>query len=270
VAKKAAATEEATPPARNLPAKRAASSPIKFDAADAGAGFEGAGSAAYAIPFLTILQSMSPQCKKSDGAYIKGAEEGMFYNTVANEVYPGDEPLEIIPCGFTQTFIEWGLREKGGGYVAEYDSVAGASLRAQCRRDDKGRDILPNGHQLNDHRNHYVLYKDGDGNWQQALISITSTQIKASRNWMSLMLRLASTHKAPMFGLVFNMTTTAQSNDKGSWYGWVFEHDGFVQDEETYAKAKAFHQQVKTGNVKTSPRDAPGEPAPDADDPDSM
>ena len=49
---------------------------------EAGSGFEEATSDSYAVPFLQVLQSGSPQCKKSDGKYIKGAEEGMIFNTV--------------------------------------------------------------------------------------------------------------------------------------------------------------------------------------------
>lgn len=258
-------------PAENLPAVRkstAVGSAIDFGK-DAGAGFEGADRDSYAIPFLTILQSMSPQCKKSDGAYIKGAEEGMLYNTVSNDLFDSEEGTEIIPCAFTRTFVEWNTREAGGGFVAEHDVVAGKSLITSARRDDKGRDILPNKHQLNDTRNHYVLVKDADGNWQPALITMTSTQIRASKNFMSMMQRLAAVHRAPMFGMVFKVTTTPQSNDKGSWYGWQFEFDRIVDDSDAYVSAKAFHEQVKAGAVKTQPRDesAPaGSPADDDGD----
>ena len=56
-------------------------------AADAGSGFENADKDSYAIPFIKLLQSMSPQCKKSNGAYIQGAEEGMLFNTVTEEAH---------------------------------------------------------------------------------------------------------------------------------------------------------------------------------------
>lgn len=230
---------------------------------DAGAGFEGAGREAFAIPFLAILQSGSPQVKKSEGAYIKGAEEGNILNTVSLELW-GEEGVEIIPCAFNQSFVEWKQREQGGGYVAEYDSVTGSALRQKARRDDKNRDILPNGHQINDTRNHYVLFKTSTGSWQQALLSLTSTQIKASRNWMSGMLALCEENGAPMYGLRYQMKTTAQSNDKGSWFGASFEFVGMVEEEETYNKAKAFHEQAKAGQVKVQPREgdtaAPNDP----------
>lgn len=222
--------------------------------ADAGFGFEDATKDAYAIPFLTILQSGSPQCKKSDGAYIKGAEEGMIFNTVTNELFA--DGVTVIPCAFAQSFVEWNLREQGGGFVAEYDSVAGTALRQQAHRDDKNREILPNGHQLNDTRNHYVLFKDHEGYWQPAMMSLTSTQIRASRNWMTTMQRLCATNKAPMFALQFQINTAPQQNDKGTWFGYTFEYLGLVDDEDTYTSAKAFYEQARSGLVKTQQRDA--------------
>ena len=79
--------------------------------ADAGSGFEETSQESYAIPFLSILQSGSPQVKKSDGAYIKGAEEGMLIDSVTQTLFA--DGVEVIPCHYTQRFIEWGLREQG-------------------------------------------------------------------------------------------------------------------------------------------------------------
>ena len=56
-----------------------------------GTGLEEASSNDFAIPFLRVIQAMSPQLKKSDGKYIDGAGQGMLFNTVTNEVYDGDE-----------------------------------------------------------------------------------------------------------------------------------------------------------------------------------
>lgn len=238
--------------------------------ADAGAGFENADKNSYAIPFLVVLQSGSPQCKKSDPAYIKGATEGNIYNTVTGEVYSGDDGVEIIPCGFTNTFIEWGLREKGGGFVAEYPNEAGRAMMPNTKMDDKSRAILPSGNALGDHRNHYVLMQDAEGIWSPALLSLTSTAIKASRNWMSGMQRLCSTQTMPMFALRYLLTSVPQTNEKGSWYGPSFEYQGPIEDVDTYQQAKAFYQQVKSGAVKTSPREDSNSGAPGHTDPDDM
>ena len=53
--------------------------PFDDDMLSQGTGLEEATADDYAIPFLRILQSMSPQLKKSDGKFIAGAEEGSFF-----------------------------------------------------------------------------------------------------------------------------------------------------------------------------------------------
>ena len=51
-------------------------------ALDAGAGQEDITAADVSIPFLRILQQMSPQCVRSKGEYIEGAQSGQIFNTV--------------------------------------------------------------------------------------------------------------------------------------------------------------------------------------------
>ena len=80
--------------------------PFDDDLLSAGTGLEEAGADDYAIPFLRVLQSMSPQLKKSDGKYIQGAEEGMFFNTVTESIYDGTEGVSIIPCAYKKKYIE--------------------------------------------------------------------------------------------------------------------------------------------------------------------
>lgn len=221
---------------------------------DANAGFEEASASAYAIPFLQVLQSGSPQCKKSDGAYIKGAEEGMFYNTVTQEVFSGDDGLTVIPCHYTQRFIEWKTRESGGGFVGEHlpsDPVVGTT-----KKDDKGRDILPNGNTLVDTRNHYVLVVGVDGSLTPALMAMSSTQSKVSRQWMSKMQGIKIKNAegafvtAPMSSRKYKLTTVAKSNDKGSWFVPNVELAGIVEDAAEYQAAADFRNAVRSGEAQ--------------------
>lgn len=219
---------------------------------DAGQGFETAKADDFAIPFLQLLQGLSPQVKRSDGAYIEGAAEGMIFNTVTRAVVDTEkEPLIVVPCAYRHTYVEWRVREKGGGFVAEYDIPPGDTVR-----DDKGRDILPNGNQLNDTRTFYVLVVDADGATTPAVITMTSTQIRKAKQWFMQqnMLRLNGPngmYTPPMFASKWAVTTVPESNEKGSWYGWKFEHAGFMTKEDAalYAMAREFHKSVKGGAV---------------------
>lgn len=221
----------------------------------AGSGFEEADASAYAIPFIQILQSGSPQCKKSDGAYIKGAEEGMFYNTVTQELYDGDKGILVIPCHYSNRFIEWKTRESGGGFVAEH--MPGTT--PQTAKDDKNRDVLPNGNTLVDTRNHYVLLVKEDGTVEPALITMSSTQLKKSRQWMSKMQGIKLKHPqtgafvtAPMASRMYRLTTVPESNDKGSWFGFKTELEAVVQDRAQYQAALDFAAAVKSGAAKAN------------------
>lgn len=222
------------------------------------AGFEGADSSCYAIPFLYILQSGSKQCKKSDGAYIKGAEEGMLFNTVTGELIDGEKHgIEVVPCAFQHCFTEWVPKDAGGGFRGEYDAARGTQLLTTCTRNSKGHDILPNGNQLVDSRKHYVLYRAAAtadapaGDWQPALIVMSSTQTKKSKKWMTIMqgIKIPGTDTtAPMYSQGYLLRTVPESNDQGSWYGWAQpQHQGVLTDGNLYQSAKNFREAIRSG-----------------------
>ena len=55
--------------------------------ADSGMGFEEVDKDDFQIPFVRILQALSPQLKKSDASYIEGASQGDIFNTVTHQVW---------------------------------------------------------------------------------------------------------------------------------------------------------------------------------------
>jgi hypothetical protein len=224
----------------------------------AGQGLQGLGKDDLAIPFLTILQSNSPQVKRSDGEYIEGAAEGMIFNTVTKEVLdPIKTPVVVIPCAYERHFVEWRTREKGGGFVKQHDVAAGLAMIPNCIRDEKGRDILPSGTQLNDTRTFYIMVLDADGNPSPALLTMTSTQIKKSKQWLMQqnLLKLRGpngSYTPPSFATRWRLTTVPEQNDKGSWMGWAFTHDGYLKgpSDPVFIAAQEFHKSVTSGAVK--------------------
>ena len=220
---------------------------------DAGGGFENADAESYAIPFLAILQSGSPQCKKSEGAYIKGAEEGMLFNTVTQDLFDGEEGLEVVPCYYKRSFTKWedSDKPKFRGEVAPSDPVVSAG-----RVNSEGHLIDNEGNLLVDTRTHYVLVLTQDGGFSPAVISMSSTQIKKSRQWMSKMNNIkmkradGSAFTPPMFSHKYKVTTVPESNDKGAWMGWKLELVEPLSDKALYAAAKEFRAAVSSGEVK--------------------
>lgn len=219
----------------------------------AGAGFEGMTANDMSIPYLTILQSASPQCKKSDSRYVKGAEEGVIYNTLTQELAT---EVCVIPCVYEHVLQEWKPRSSGGGGGFVGSGPFSQARLDACRRDDKGKFILDNGNTLEDTMRYYVLVLDPVNQViNRAIISMASTQLKIARRWNSLM---ASTQLKnakgqafvpPMYASIYLMTTVGDSNTKGSWFSWAPIRVSMV-DAEQFVKAKEFVASIRSGEVK--------------------
>ena len=91
--------------------------------------------------------------------------------------------------------------------------------------DEKKRRVMPNGNHLVDTRVHYALLV-ANGEAEPVVFTMTSTQIKKSRKWMTVMRQLrmerpdGSFFNPPMFSHQYNLTTVPESNDQGAWMGW--------------------------------------------------
>jgi len=233
--------------------------------ADAGVGLEGADKDSFAIPFLSILQPLSPIVAEGQ---IEGAKAGKFINSVTSQM---SDVVMLVPVAFQRKFLRWQPREKGGGYKGEYSPVDVETGKVDGMvRTDEGRIYIggsnPKEHdQLKDTRNHFVLVVKEDGSWSPALISMASTQIKKSKRWLSriqgVQLRNAAGQHftPPSFSHIYKATSVRESNDQGIWFGWEIDIVGPVQDAELYGAAKAFHAQVAAGKVETAPPPADGE-----------
>jgi hypothetical protein len=267
----------ADPKAKELVKKEEAGLPAVIDfVADSGAGFEDSDKESYAIPFLSILQSGSPQCKRSDGAYIKGAEEGMLYNSVTGEVTSGDEGILVVPCYYTRNFIEWIPRSDGGGINGTH-TVAEAEILSKTLKTikvmDNGKEkeiqVLPNGNTLSDTRNHYLIHIKPNGDICPLVAGMSSSQIKASKKWMTLMQGIRIQGKeAPMFSQIYKITTIPLKNNEGSWYGFKIDHVKQIDNVEIYNAAKEFRELVKSGNVKIDGQET--DISPSSADPEAM
>ena len=241
-------------------------------AADAGAGMEGASQDSFAIPFLSVLQKGSPQVDEASGQALDGAKAGMFFENVTGRLYSGKDGAIVVPCSYRREFLRWGSRDNGGGFKGAYAPEIVAEMRAKGEIVEyEGRlyapeadgSVNPNkSDRFNDTRNHYVLIVDmATGAWTEALLSLTSTQIKKSKMLMSALASVKLKNNAnqlytpPTFANLVRVTTVGESNDKGTWFGVKFELAGQVDRAEIYAAAKAFHANIAKGGVQVKYED---------------
>lgn len=235
--------------------KEEAALPAVIDfGADAGSGFEEADSSSYAIPFLRMLQVTSDQTKKTNAAYIKGAEEGDFFNTVTEKLYKGEEGITVVPCHYVHKFNAWMPRELGGGIKGTYTAAEAAQL--DTTKNEKFQTVMEDGSVLTDTREHYVMIVNADGTFEPALLCLAGTQLKKSKKWMTLMqgIRIKG-QTAPMFSQMYKLSPVSESNDKGSWAGLKVEHVGQVTSRDLYEAAKAFRDMVRSGTAQVAPVD---------------
>jgi len=266
-ATKEAPAKETAAPAANTPATQAGGAVAKasdFDYETDSQRFQdNMGRQDLAVPFLAVLQANSPQCMRGHEEHVKDAEQGMFYNTVTKALYDGEAGITFVPVQYWRTYVEWKLREAGGGFVADHGLAKGEALLGTTTKDDKGRDILPNGNQLVNTAQYIALVADATEEgvtWSPTIISFTSTQLKKSRQMNTLIkgvVRKSSDGKreisVPMLAQVYQATTAAESNDKGSWYGWDIKSAGLLEDQPdgitVYNKAKALRTMFDQGAV---------------------
>lgn len=233
----------------------------------AGRGMEGATQESFAIPFIKTLQKMSPQVDEDSGQAIKGAKAGMFFETVSKAMYDGKKGILIVPCAYRRTFLRWGPRgTDNGGFKGEIAPEELSKLRAEgAVKEQEGRLFfpLPDGtinpkkcDSVDDVRNHYVLLVDEDeGTFTQALMSLTSTQIKKSKNLMSALANKKLTAKSgerytpPTFANLVRVTSVSESNDNGSWHGVNFALEGEVADANIFQAALDYNQTIAKGQI---------------------
>lgn len=232
---------------------------------DAGVGQEGMTSQDFSIPRLVILQGLSPQLKKNDEAFIKGAEEGDICDTINARVFKtdGGAGVTLIPVSYRRTHLEWKSREQGGGFVQDHGPESDI-LSKTARNESTGANVLPNGNNISVVAEYFCFMLDETGTPQPYVLSMTGSQMKKARRWNTVMSQYrvpkadGTGHFNPaMFYRSYTFTTVPESNPKGSWYGWKIIPGKTVLElphgADIYQAAREFRAQVATGAVKVTP-----------------
>jgi len=224
-----------------------------FEYEGEGAAFD---SSEMQIPFVRILQAMSPQLKKREAEYIEGSEQGDMFNTVTKQHWKGETGITIIPCFQTTKYLEFTPREQGGGFRGEI-SPTDPILQRTSRSGAK--EILPTGNELVKSDQHYCLIVEDDGTFQPVVIDMKSSQLKVSRRWKTQIAMQKIKHPKtgkmitpPLFATLWKFSTIEESNDQGSWFNYSIEKVGLIEDRDLMLEAKSFRDSVAAGEVKAA------------------
>ena len=187
-------------------------------------GFENQTMDDRSTPYLTLLQTNSPQCESPDDGGVEGAEAGMFLNSATEELYDGrNEGVSVVPAYTDHLYIEYKPRDEGGGFVGTHD-VASEAVR-KARSEAIAFNKLKVG--TNDLTEAFYLYGvlcDGEEPVGGIVIPFTSTKIKAYKKWntrvSTLLVPKADGRRGtpPIFAHLLQVKSLKQENQHGKFF----------------------------------------------------
>lgn len=206
------------------------------------------------VPYLQVVQSMSPYVKRNDPQYLSDAREGDIIDTLSLKLR---ERAAFVPVKYEVRYTEWepnqgGLVKQWGTDRSGYDAAEGDY---GTRRTEGGNDIVPSA-------TYYGLLLDEDGTSQPVILSLTGTQAKKAKRLATLISALEITQpdgevfNPPMYSRVYALTTVPESNDKGSWMGWRIEPGTMLLQikggKSIFLKAQKLREQIDAGEVRAN------------------
>ncbi|MCB1125453.1 MAG: hypothetical protein KDM81_03080 [Verrucomicrobiae bacterium] len=201
----------------------------------AGAGFENQTSDDYSIPFLQILQALSPQLQENDSL-----RQGMILNTVTGEVWDGKKGIAFVPATTQHVYVEWKPRDAGGGFVGIHEVNSDLVNHAKTASSEYGKYSTPDGNELIETFYVYGIALDDDGNASEAVLAFSSTKIKKYKGWMTkaktIQIPLPDGRRipAPLFAHRYRLKTVSEKNNKGQFFNW----DAIAFDGENAQQAR--------------------------------
>lgn len=215
------------------------------------------------VPFIGILQAQSPQVLKRNPKYVEGAEAADILLTSLNRYWKGETGILFQPCAFSQDYVEWKLRDNGGGFVGRHPQMPTTAKETPDAKDPNRKLwLMPSGTQIVHTRYHYGIILNGEDaqgegaplGLMQAVISLNSTGHTFSRTWMTQMngLRLPNGKAAPARSRKWLLTSDPKSNQSGDWFGWKVADRGWITDLEQYDMGTALFQAIRDGSVRAA------------------
>jgi hypothetical protein len=187
-----------------------------------------------AVPFVRILQQLSPQVKKDKPEYLPNAEVGFYFNTVTKEIL--GNTVQVIVLAYKRMYIEWIPRAKGGGLV-DYHTPEHAESIAVDKTFGKWK--TKDGNELKENYV-YICLLAGREKESVFVLSLSSSMIKVAKEWN----RLMSTHIMPNgeralpYYMIWELKTISVSKDGNDWYIPTIKFLRLLDTKEQYSLIK--------------------------------
>jgi hypothetical protein len=207
-------------PASQVPAVRPRHEVVDY-ANYNGMGFENTSSDDYAMPFLNLLQTGSPEVgAEGPEKAIEGARPGMFVNSVTKELYDGQQGLIFVPCVTQQVYVEWKPRNAGGGICGRHEHTSDLVAAAKRASKDFGKYQTDEGHDLVQtfYFIGFTLFSADDLEPGEIMvIPFSSTKIKPYQSYMGKLRSYQKIPQPPLFSHRLRITSFQDRNAKGNF-----------------------------------------------------
>lgn len=234
---------------------------VIYDEEDIGAGYEHQSKADTTIPFIVLLQGLSPQCVEQR----EGCKPGAWFNTATEDVYPKDEGFNFVPATTRHYFGEWTPRKLGGGFHGHYAPDEQIVLQAIKEAEQFGKYTLDNGNELVECFYVYGIVDFMDM-LSMAVIGFKATMIRSYKSWQTRLqqLRIPTPDgrmiRPPLYAHLTNITSKMRQNEKGQFYvpsitaanGTLME-SLIPANDERFQMAKALRKLVDSGDAIIDP-----------------
>tara|TARA_E500000318_G_C3538068_1_gene203478 strand:- start:530 stop:1258 length:729 start_codon:yes stop_codon:yes gene_type:complete len=143
----------------------------------AGQGTENLDSGGSSLPFIKILQDLSPQLKAQKDEYIEGSKSGDLMFAKTQSIIP--QPARVLPCYTKSIYTEWIPRARGGGFVGNHPLNVVNNPNYEKGRERQYDEWL--GENELKFTTYWFVLLELNGKWEQAVIPFTSSQLRVSR-----------------------------------------------------------------------------------------
>jgi len=234
---------------------------------DSGRGFENQTSQDVSVPFIVLLQSISPVVAEQK---VAGAQAGMWMNTVTNQLWGNPQGLLFVPGTTRHEFAEFIPRKIGGGYVGRHaiDSEVVAKAKAESKKfgsyfvdtEDRagyGKDGEHLGNELTEMFYVFGAFCDDHEPLGMAVLGFKGTMIRTYKNWMSQIRQVKG--KPPLFAHLARFTTEGKKNNEGFFHVPVYTPaNGSVissllaPDDPRFLAGKECMEMINSGAAKVN------------------
>lgn len=232
-------------------------------AADAGAGFEHQGQEDTGVPWMALLQPMSPECSAENAV----AKPGMWVNRGTGELFA--DGASFIPCLTHHVFREWSSKDPSGSApVADHE--IDSPIVMKVRKDQAFADYTnPDNpdHPLVEVFDVFGISLTADGAGIPSVVSFSSTAIRTYKDWMlrarSIIIALPNGQKMtnlPLFSHCYTFRSKRVEKKPHVW--WIpaisfsdpagAEKSRLTPDSDLYLQARALREAINSGAAKAA------------------